>query len=62
MSAVYEVPPSGCPYGHRWVVGRRTHMVGWDNLHKPRPCRVYYCSTLGCDGRVWVESVEYRPV
>lgn len=56
-----EVPPAACPNGHPFIVGQRTHLVGWDN-QRETPCRVYYCSTPGCDGRVWVESVEYRPV
>ena len=52
-----EIPPDECPNGHRFVVGERTHLVGWDNLHDP-PCRVYICRQ--CGACVFVERIIWR--
>lgn len=54
-----EVPPAACPNGHPFIVGQRTHLVGWDN-QRETPCRVYICRR--CDACVWVESIVWRPV
>ena len=54
-----EVPPGACPNGHPFIVGQRTHLVGWDN-QRETPCRVYICRR--CDACVWVESIVWRPV
>lgn len=52
MARLVEIPPDGCPNGHRWN-RPNTYLVGWDN-QRAIPCRVYFCRT--CEQAVYPDD------